>query len=158
MYKHCTLTKREETFSLHIHSLNIFKLNFFKRFLKNKFLLPNTVRGDNKKKNKTIQHPELWSLHATHLFNLMYNSTINVSSMALKLWQSHGFHWQILSGEWTQKLQYSKLQFLYTTNLLTSCSILPSTINIFQRVLDLQGLYYQILTGDIPKKLQYLEL
>ena len=44
-------------------------------------------------------------------------------------------------------------QFLYTTNLLTSCSFLSSTINIFQRVLDLQGLYYQILSGEIPKKI-----
>ena len=61
-------------------------------------------------------------------------------------------------GSELKKLQYSKLQFLYTTNLLTSCSFLSSTINIFQWVLDLQGLCYQILTGEIPKKLQYLEL
>ena len=85
-------------------------------------------------------------------------SVINICSMALELWQSHGFHWQILSGEWTQKLQHSKLQFSYTTNLLTSCSILPSIINIFQRLLELQGFYCQILTGEIPEKLQYLEL
>ena len=39
--------------------------------LQTRFYYQNTVRGDSKK----TQHPELWSLHATHLFNLMYNST-----------------------------------------------------------------------------------
>ena len=34
------------------------------------------LSGEITKKNqKTTQHPELWSLYATHLFNLMYNST-----------------------------------------------------------------------------------
>ena len=119
------------------------------------------IKKKNKKKTKKKHSIQSCGPYMQHTFLTsctILPSIINVFSMALKLWQSHGFHWQILSVEWTQKLQYSKLQFLYTTNLLTFCSNLPSTINIFQRVLDLQDLYYQILTGEIPKKLQYLEL
>ena len=106
--------------------------------------------------------------YVAYLFNLMNNPTkYNVLSLYLKGVWSYGDHkispYQTLSGKVTKKRCTQICVSCKQHAFSTTCTILPSIINIYSYrkgclLSQSQGFYYQILSGEITKKTWHLQL